>query len=105
MYTDNDLSFMEFSDLNSVKGSYPKEVETMKNYTKWAGREYTLKQRLLGLIPAFFLFVLIIPYLLVIALPRLDAVLHLPNLYFGIVNIIMWMPFYDHQVRSMPFGR
>jgi hypothetical protein len=60
----------------------------MKNYTKWAGREYTLKQRLLGLIPAFFLFVLIIPYLLVIALPRLDSELHLPVLFFGIVNII-----------------
>lgn len=60
----------------------------MKYYTKWASREYTFKQRLLALVPAFFLFVLIIPYILVKILPRLDSFLHLPVLFFGIVNII-----------------
>jgi protein-S-isoprenylcysteine O-methyltransferase Ste14 len=60
----------------------------MNRYTKWASREYTLKQRVLALIPAFILFVLIIPYTLVVILPRLDSFLHLPVLFFGIVNII-----------------
>ncbi len=61
----------------------------MNRYKKWASREYSLKQRLLALIPAFFLFVLILPYLLVILLPRMDAWLHLPVLYFRPANIII----------------
>jgi protein-S-isoprenylcysteine O-methyltransferase Ste14 len=60
----------------------------MNRYKKWASREYSLNQRLLALIPAGFLFVLIFPYLFVILLPRLDALLHLPVPYFGPVNII-----------------
>ena len=61
----------------------------MNRYKKWASREYSLKQRLLALIPAFFLFVLILPYLLMVLLPRMDAWLRLPSLYFGLVNIII----------------
>lgn len=61
----------------------------MNRYKKWASREYSLKHRLLALIPAFFLFVLILPYLLVILLPRLDAWLSLPNLQFGFVNYLL----------------
>jgi len=61
----------------------------MNRYKKWASREYSLKQRLLALIPAFFLFALILPYLLVILLPRMDAWLHLPVLYFRPVNIVI----------------
>jgi protein-S-isoprenylcysteine O-methyltransferase Ste14 len=60
----------------------------MNHYTKWASREYTFKQRLLALIPAGFLFVLIIPYILVVIVPRLDSFLHLPVIFFGIVNLI-----------------
>jgi protein-S-isoprenylcysteine O-methyltransferase Ste14 len=60
----------------------------MSRYKKWASREYSLKHRLLALIPAGFLFLLIFPYLLVILLPRLDTLLHLPNLFFGLVNFI-----------------
>jgi len=61
----------------------------MNRYKKWASREYSLNHRLLALIPAFFLFVIILPYLLVILLPRLDALLHLPELYFGLINSIL----------------
>ncbi|HCS38558.1 MAG TPA: hypothetical protein DIW44_03100 [Anaerolineaceae bacterium] len=64
----------------------------MNRYKQWASREYSLKNRLLALIPAFFLFVMILPYVLVILLPRLDALLHLPNLYYGVVNIIIGVP-------------
>jgi protein-S-isoprenylcysteine O-methyltransferase Ste14 len=61
-------------------------------YKKWASREYSLTRRLLALIPAFFLFVLIFPYLLVILLPRLDELLHLPRLFIGAVNYIFGIP-------------
>ncbi|MBA4385806.1 MAG: hypothetical protein C0410_13800 [Anaerolinea sp.] len=65
----------------------------MNRYKNWASREYSLKHRLLALIPAGFLFLLILPYLLVILLPRLDALLHLPSLYFGLVNIFVGIIF------------
>ncbi|PKN98370.1 MAG: hypothetical protein CVU42_12630 [Chloroflexi bacterium HGW-Chloroflexi-4] len=64
----------------------------MNRYKKWASREYSLKHRLLALIPAFFLFVLILPYLLVILLPRLDSSLHLPELYHGVLNFVIGIP-------------
>lgn len=60
----------------------------MNHYTKWAGKEYSFKQRMLGLLPAGLLFVLIIPYLLIVVIPRLDSVLHFPVLFFGILNIL-----------------
>ncbi len=65
----------------------------MNRYKKWASREYSLNHRLIALIPAGVLFLLIFPYLLVILLPRLDALLHLPKLYFGLVNIIVGIIF------------
>lgn len=61
----------------------------MNLYTKWSRREYTLKQRLLALVPAFFLFVLILPYLFVIIIPRLDASLHFPDIHFGLINTLL----------------
>lgn len=61
----------------------------INRYKHWASREYSLSRRLLALIPAGFLFVLILPYLLVILVPRLDALLQLPTLYFGPVNIVV----------------
>lgn len=60
----------------------------MNHYTKWASREYTFKQRFLALLPGGFLFVLIAPYILIAIVLRLDSFLHLPVLFFGIVNII-----------------
>jgi protein-S-isoprenylcysteine O-methyltransferase Ste14 len=65
----------------------------MNRYKKWASREYSLNHRLLALIPAGLLFLLIFPYLLVILLPRQDAWLHLPSLYFGLVNIFVGIVF------------
>ncbi len=64
----------------------------MNRYKKWASREYSLKHRLLALIPAFFLFVLIFPYLLVILLPRLDDWLQFPDLHHGLVNSLIGIP-------------
>ena len=61
----------------------------MKNFTKWASREYSFTTRLLAMLPAGVLFVLLIPYALIYPIPKLDALLHLPSLSYGIVNIIL----------------
>jgi protein-S-isoprenylcysteine O-methyltransferase Ste14 len=56
---------------------------------KWARRRYSDTQKVLALIPAGLLFLLLIPYTLIKPLPRLDALLHMPRLYFGVVNIVI----------------
>ena len=61
----------------------------MKRYTQWASREYTFRQRLLGLIPAGILFVFLIPFTLIRVVPRLDELFRLPPLFFGWGNIIL----------------
>ena len=61
----------------------------MKNFTKWASKEYSFTQRLLGTLPAGILFALLIPYTLVKLIPPLDTVFHLPRLSFGSANIIV----------------
>jgi len=60
----------------------------VKSYQKWANREYSLRFRLLALIPAGLLFVFLIPYTLIFLVPRLDGLWHLPSLSFGIINFI-----------------
>ncbi len=60
----------------------------MQIFKKWASREYSISQRLLGLLPAGALFVGLIPYALIWPIPRLDAVLGLPRLSFGVANWI-----------------
>lgn len=64
----------------------------MSRYKQWASRKYSLKHRLIALIPAGFLFLLIFPYLLVILLPRLDVLLYLPVLNLGAFNFIFGVP-------------
>ena len=61
----------------------------MKTFKKWASKEYSFTQRLLGTLPAGLLLVGLIPYALVVALPRLDATLGLPRLFFGAPNWIL----------------
>jgi protein-S-isoprenylcysteine O-methyltransferase Ste14 len=61
----------------------------MKRFEDWAKHEYSLRFRLLALIPAGLVFLFIFPYILVILLPRLDAALLLPSLFFGAVNFII----------------
>ena len=59
----------------------------MKRFLDWAKHEYSLRTRLLLLIPAGLLFLFLFPYTLMVLLPRLDAALNLPHLLFGAVNI------------------
>lgn len=55
----------------------------------WSRHKYSDTQKVLALIPAGFLFVFLIPYTLLKPLPRLDALLNLPRLYFEVVNIVI----------------
>lgn len=61
----------------------------MKRVLNWAKHEYSLRTRLLALIPAGLLFLFLFPYTLGVLLPNVDASLNLPPLFFGAVNIII----------------
>lgn len=61
----------------------------MNLFTRWAKREYSLTKRLLVTLPAGVLFVFLIPWMLVRLGPRLDAALRLPQLPFGIGNLVV----------------
>jgi protein-S-isoprenylcysteine O-methyltransferase Ste14 len=60
----------------------------MKYYQKWANRKYSLRFRLLALLPAGLLFVFLIPYTLIVPVPRLDRLWQLPSLSFGMINLV-----------------
>ena len=61
----------------------------MKKYQNWANREYSLNQRLILLGFAGLLFLLIIPYLLIVSSTAIDEWLNLPKLDFGIMNLVV----------------
>src|SRR4030065_1185446 len=61
----------------------------MKTYKDWAKREYSLRQRIVTLFFAGIVFVLTIPYVLVIVAPKIDARLQLPAFSAGAVNPIV----------------
>ena len=61
----------------------------MKQFTRWASREYALVPRLLATALAGVLFVYLIPSALINQGPQLDLLLHLPPLSFGILNLIV----------------
>ena len=60
----------------------------MKKYQDWAKREYSIQQRLVALVPAGILFLLILPFLLIVASNAIDAWLRLPRFMMGAINII-----------------
>lgn len=60
----------------------------MKKYLDRASREYTMQQRMIALVPLAFLFLLILPLLLVRGSGRLDRKLRLPRFRAGRVNRI-----------------
>ncbi len=61
----------------------------MKQFTKWASREYALIPRLLATLLAGVLFVYLIPSGLINQGPQLDVLLNLPPLSLGLLNIIV----------------
>jgi protein-S-isoprenylcysteine O-methyltransferase Ste14 len=61
----------------------------MSIYQKWARRPQSEKRRILTLLLAGFLFLFLLPFVLVTYPPRLDDVLDLPSFYLGWVNIVV----------------
>ncbi len=61
----------------------------MKQFTRWASREYALLPRLAATLLAGVLFAFLIPYTLVTLGPRLDAILGLPRLPLGLAALIL----------------
>jgi protein-S-isoprenylcysteine O-methyltransferase Ste14 len=55
----------------------------------WATKEQPMLTRVIAMIFAGILFIFLIPYALIIAIPKLDALLHLPSYFFGLVNFIV----------------
>jgi protein-S-isoprenylcysteine O-methyltransferase Ste14 len=56
---------------------------------RWATKEQPMLTRVIAMIFAGILFIFLIPYALIIAIPKLDALLHLPSYFFGLVNFIV----------------
>jgi protein-S-isoprenylcysteine O-methyltransferase Ste14 len=61
----------------------------MDKYIKWAKRPSSLKQQLILLGFAGILFLIIIPYLLIVSSAALDNWLNLPKLEFGWINLVV----------------
>jgi len=60
-----------------------------RRIVKWSERKYSAKIRLLFLILMGLFFALIIPYLLVLLSFKLDALLGLRSIYFGLANFML----------------
>jgi protein-S-isoprenylcysteine O-methyltransferase Ste14 len=61
----------------------------MSRFKKWSEKEYPFVQRILGLIPAGFLFVFLIPYLLAGISPKIDQYFGLPSISVGTLTLLM----------------
>lgn len=61
----------------------------MNLFTRWARREYPLSKRLLATLPAGLVFVFLIPWMLARLGPRLDGLLRLPSVSFGVANLAL----------------
>ena len=61
----------------------------MNRFLNWAKREFSLRRRLLVMIPAGVFFLGLMPYVLIMLLPKIDRLLQFPNLYFGVGNILL----------------
>jgi len=64
----------------------------MKNFQEWAKREFSVRQRLTALGLEGILFVLIIPYLLVVSSAAIDRWLGLPRFATGAWNWVIGSP-------------
>lgn len=60
----------------------------MNLFLRWSTKEHPLSTRIIAMVFAGILFLFLIPYALIIAIPRLDALLHLPSFFFGMINFL-----------------
>lgn len=65
-----------------------------RRFEKWAEREYSAKQRITALVPAGLLFVVVIPYFLIVASAALDRWLHLHRFVYGPANAVIGLLFF-----------
>jgi protein-S-isoprenylcysteine O-methyltransferase Ste14 len=61
----------------------------MNRFKKWAEKEYPITHRILVLIPAGFLFVLLIPFILIRMAPSIDNTLGFPSIDLGLPGLIV----------------
>lgn len=61
----------------------------MKYYKKWASQEHSLTARVMASLLAGSLFAVLIPYCLIVPIPRWDLRLHLPSLSFDAGNYLI----------------
>ncbi len=60
----------------------------MNLFLRWSKKEHSLAARLFAMVFAGLLFLFLIPYTLIILIPRLNVLLHLPSFFFGMVNFL-----------------
>jgi protein-S-isoprenylcysteine O-methyltransferase Ste14 len=63
-------------------------VESMNIILRWSTKEQPLLIRVIAMVFAGILFIFLIPYVLIIAIPKLDTLLHLPSFFYGLVNFL-----------------
>ena len=61
----------------------------MSRYMKWAQKEHSERQRILALLPAGLVFLILLPYGILVLGPNLDARLGMQGFYVGMINIIL----------------
>jgi protein-S-isoprenylcysteine O-methyltransferase Ste14 len=61
----------------------------MSRYVKFAQKEHSEKQRIVALLPAGLLFLILLPYVIIVGGSSLDQRLGLQGFYSGAVNIIL----------------
>ena len=65
----------------------------MNRFKKWAGHEYSEKQRMIAVIFGGVIFWLAIPFLIIVVSSYIDQRLHLPKFYYGIINPVIGLLF------------
>jgi protein-S-isoprenylcysteine O-methyltransferase Ste14 len=61
----------------------------MNSFKKWAGREYSKKQRMVGVVLGGFIFWIVIPFFIVTASFYIDQWLNILNFRYGLINPVM----------------
>jgi protein-S-isoprenylcysteine O-methyltransferase Ste14 len=56
---------------------------------RWATKEQPLVTRVIAMIFAGILFIFLIPYALILAIPKFDTLLRIPYFFFGSVNYLV----------------
>jgi len=64
----------------------------MSRFQEWAKREYSPGQRIVFLAFLGILFVIIVPFFLVVVSPSLDQILQLPRFVHGFMNLFVGLP-------------